>query len=93
MTVARQAPEHALAASDCLSPLERAVARYFDEGLAYREIAAKVEKSENTVVRIVRMIDNRDDGVDNSRDRASSQDLVDRIRQFHPHVMLCGSGK
>lgn len=93
MTVGRQAPEHGLAASDCLSDLERRVAGFFDDGLDYRQIAARVQKSENTVIRIVRMIDNRDDGVENNRDRAASQDLAERIRQFHPHVMMFGSAK
>ncbi len=77
-----------MAAGDCLTPLERQVARLFDEGLSPAEIERETGKSAATIKRHISIIDNRLDHDADNRDRAASQELADRIRQFMPHVMI-----
>lgn len=81
-----------MAAGDCLTPLEREVARLFDKGHSAAEISQELGKSMATIKRHITIIDNRLDYEPDNRDRAASQQLADRIRQFMPHVVI-GSGQ
>lgn len=72
--------------SDALTPFERDVARYFDDGKSNDEIAQLTSKCRATVDRAVKMIDNRLDAGAVNRDIKASQDLAEKIRRFQPHI-------